>query len=96
MKKQKKQYWKHILNKFNSKERIDTFPFTTEKNKYISRGSLPKTKTTLENILKSKSYKTLDEFNKISLSNPWDSDYLKGFTKTNVQQFISCTFVSLW
>ena len=77
--------WKQILRKFNSKERIDTFCVD---DSYEFRGSLPKSQTTLQNILKTKPCKTFNDFAHINLPCPWDSDYLKGFTKTNVQQFV--------
>ena len=79
------KWWKQTIAKFNSKDRIDTFKVSS---RYVNRGELPKTKQTLENILKTKPPKTLNEFNHINLSDPWTSDYLQGFNKTGVQQII--------
>lgn len=84
--------WRQVINKFNNKDRIDTFKtneYTPNINtRYISRGELQKSKQMIINVLKTKPCKTLNEFTHINLSNPWETEYLQHFIKSNVQKFV--------
>ena len=77
--------WRQILRKFSSKKRVDTFLIG---DRIVFRGTISKTKNNFETILKQNPPKLLNEFRKINLSDPFTSEFLKGFEKTNVQHFV--------
>lgn len=88
--------WKQILKKFNSKDRVDIFQIINSNDNtkqsttiYKHRGELPKDKTTYINILSTKPHKQLSEYQKINLFDPWTSETLKQYTKTNVQEIVN-------
>ena len=56
--------------------------------KRVFRGSLQKTKASLQMIMANNPVKTLDEFTSIDLPDPFTMEQFKGYHKTSVQEFV--------
>lgn len=86
--------WKQTFRNFVMKDRHDVVvrSMLDESGlpvvKRVFRGSMQKTKASLQMIMANNPVKTLDEFTSIDLPDPFTMEQFKGYHRTSVQEFV--------